>query len=311
MEIFMKIIQSFLITFLLLISSTTIPMEFLRKSAQKYATKEVAKKAFCKSMTGVGNYILFAPLIQMWIRKVNFYQNYHTIEEDEMYTDYIRSLLKGMGHNDADSIKIIPERKFASLGIIDKKVILINKDFIDMQRNCTEQEQKENMLNQLKGVLLHEKNHLDKHHSEKSTCAETAATIGTYFFFNSLARYISPLKKFPITQALLKIPGGFSKFIFSKTVTIPYDRYHEWEADEIVTKDPAILNGIADYLTIFKNQKQAMFEEMHTIHKIPKEMLPMLITIDKWTSSHPPSEERIARLRERAKILEQQQSNQK
>ena len=289
--------------------------------------KEIAKKAFSKTMTGLHWGISAGPMIGIGI-----FQGI----KDEIFgvklppeAENVNCYVKGFAQNilGTENANAVMGKSNSGLEIqATHRHIFINKDTLksmskllqDYNTNecCInsnilskkqkkivrkEQQQLQPAIDALSFVLHHEHNH----RQELDSLHFFIASFAIPFLVVHPATHIIGRKVLPFAKSscgvkwlareLSKIPTGFAKLLISCGLYMTYRIHREQEADNKVPNDKAILQGGLSGLAYQENYKKKL---------VPNSKKAWKFSIVKWLDMHPSNEKRIKKLEERIKRLD-------
>lgn len=164
-------------------------------------------------------------------------------------------------------------------------IFIDNEETILEHLSHSEQESSKKYLTMIKGVMQHEGNHLMYHDTYARRLAQVAIPSAIEAFSYFCRKKMRPIKNYWIRN-LVKIPTGFAKGYCGILAYLNYKRYEEQRADDGISNTINALTGMKDYLIRFEDTPKPPFYKNFT--------------------THPPIQERVARLDRRIRALQDQ-----
>ena len=300
-------------------------------------TKEFAKKAFSKTMTGLHWVISTGPMIGLGI--------FRGIKDEifgvklppgaENVSDDVKSFVQNiLGTENANAVM---GQSNSGLEIqATHKHIFINKDTLksmskllqDYNTNACcinsnilsekkkkiirkEQQQLQPAIDALSFMLHHEHNHrqeLDLHHDFIARC--------TIPFILHLATRMIRKKVLPFAKSsrdikwifreLSKIPTGFAKLLISHGLFMAHRIHREQEADNKVPNDKAILQGGINSFEKLTADQESYKDYIKKLPLNTKKAFEKKVNffVNKWLDQHPSNKNRIKKLEKRIEKLD-------
>ncbi len=296
--------------------------------------KEIAKRAFSKTMTGLHWGISIVPMIGIGIiqgindeifgvklppdaenlENVSYYVK--TFAQNTLGTENANVVMQGNIRSQMEAThKHIFINKY-TLKYMSKVLQDYNTNSACINSNILSEKNKKILrkkqqrlqlrIDSFSFALHHEHNHrqaLDLHHNFIVSC--TIPFIPHLATTQTIRKNVLPFAKSSrdikwIFRELSKIPTGFAKLLISYGLFMAHRIHREQEADnKVPTNDKAILQGGLDSLKLGLEDQENCKKKL-----VPNSKEAWKFSIVKWLDLHPSNEKRIKKLEERIKKLD-------
>ncbi len=290
-----------------------------RIATKKIFTKNFAKRAFSKTMTGLNWYISTGQMIAVGIYGgyINeLFGNESSIKTTEASND-VKSFVRDTLDDEKVNVKIM-NSPLIPAAAISKNILVAKSTFIPSLENAVEGHGLEKDKKMWEFILHHEHNHQKAKDLHRICIAMCTIPFGTHYAARLIGRKIVPYATKAFTKTwnkpksthgirwffkeLSNIPAGLAKYSTSMLSFTAYKRHREQKADDNVPEDIDILKGGTRFFKIFiKHEPKLNYN--------PSFLKNILELVIRLCSSHPPTEHRLKKIEDRIKNIEKKEQH--
>lgn len=286
-------------------------------------TKNFAKKAFSKTMTGLNWGISAGPMIGGGIASgyINELFGKQLLIKTTEVSDNVKSFVQDALNDDKVNIKKIDNPLLASIIPImttSKNILIGEPTFMPSLENAVEVGGLEKDKKMWEHILHHEHNHQKAKDPRNFFIAMFAIPFGIHYAARLVGRKVIPYATKAFTKTCTKpkstngikwffkeaskIPTGIAKLVTNLGLFRAYTRHREQKADDNTPEDIDILEGGARGL-----RKNLSYKQQHNQHQLKQPNILLSNVYKRLFSSHPSDEHRLEKFESRIKNLEQQE----